>query len=113
MGAALLTRRKIIQELGLLDPKFYLWYEVVDFCRRVKSRGYEVKFFPGAVVAHAGAQSFSQLDIYDRKKILARSLFYYFRKNGSVGAASLVEMLMPRLINLLQKALKLKTRPHV
>ena len=119
MGAALLTRRKIIQELGFLDPKFYLWYEEVDFCRRVKSRGYEVKFFPGAVVAHAGAQSFSQLDIYDRKKILARSLFYYFRKNGSVGAASLVEMLMPavlllaRLINLLQKALKLKTRPHV
>src|SRR3989344_2972105 len=119
MGAALLTRRKIIQELGFLDPKFYLWYEEVDFCRRVKSRGYEIKYYPKAVVMHARAQSFSQLDVYERKKIVARSLLYYFRKNGGAVDVALIEVLMPavlvlaRLAKLLQRVFKLSTHPHV
>ena len=119
MGAALLTRRKVISELGFLDPKFYLWYEEVDFCRRVKARGYEIKYYPKAVVMHARAQSFSQLDVYERKKIVARSLLYYFRKNGGAVDVALIEVLMPavlvlaRLAKLLQRVFKLSTHPHV
>src|SRR3989344_1389811 len=36
MGAALATRRSIIDQLGFLDENFWLWYEEVDFCKRVK-----------------------------------------------------------------------------
>ncbi|MDP3741472.1 MAG: glycosyltransferase family 2 protein [bacterium] len=78
MGAALLTRRRITLKLGFLDEKFWLWYEEVDFCKRVKTAGHKIVFYPEAIVMHRGGESFSQFDLYKRKKTLAHSLIYYF-----------------------------------
>lgn len=83
MGAALMTRKSIIEKLGLFDEKFYLWYEEVDFCYRVKRDSLKVMYYPRAEVMHRTAQSFSQLRVFKRKKTVAKSLIYYFKKNGS------------------------------
>ena len=80
MGAVLLTRRPVIEELGFLDEGFWLWYEEVDFCYRVKRAGHRVMYCPEAVFMHLGGKSFSQMPILAKKKVMARSLFYYFRK---------------------------------
>lgn len=80
MGAVLLTRRATIERLGFLDEKFWLWYEEVDFCYRVKKSGGAVMYYPEARFVHHGGQSFSQVSVLKRKMILARSLFHYFKK---------------------------------
>lgn len=98
MGAALLTRRSVIERIEFLDEKFWLWYEEVDFCKRVKSAGYKVMYYPEALVMHHGGESFSQLDVLRRKKILAKSLVYYFEKNGSWWEVWLLRMMMPGVI---------------
>lgn len=119
MGAALLTRRSIISELGFLDEKFWLWYEEVDFCKRVKDAGYQVKYYSKAVVTHQGAQSFSQMNMYERKRAVARSLVYYFQKHGSWFEAILIEIAVPvvlftaKLLDYLQKVFKFRIKPHV
>ena len=53
-GAAMITRRRIINEVGLFDPAFFLTYEDIDFCWRARLRGYKIYFVPKSVVYHAG-----------------------------------------------------------
>jgi len=95
MGAALMTRRVIIQKLGLFDEKFWLWYEEVDFCRRVKQAGSKVMFDPRAQIEHCVGKSFEQFGVYERKKTLARSLTYYFQKNGRPWEVMLLNLILP------------------
>ena len=83
MGACLLTRRSIIEQIGFLDENFWLWYEEVDFCYRIRQAGYLIMYYPEAVFIHHGGRSFSQVSVFARKKIMANSLLYYFKKRWS------------------------------
>ena len=54
-GAFLMVRREVWQELGGFDESFFpLWFEDVDFCRRVHDRGYQLYYVPEAVARHRG-----------------------------------------------------------
>jgi GT2 family glycosyltransferase len=55
-GAALLTRRAVIDPIGALDEALF-WSEDVDFCRRAASAGWEVWFAPQASIIHHGSRS--------------------------------------------------------
>lgn len=118
MGAALLTRRKIIEHLDFLDENFWLWYEEVDFCKRVKQAGYQIKFYPPAEIIHYQAASFSQLEVYARKKAVGKSLVYYFKKNGYFWQVLLLRLSLPvvlfmaKFLDFIQKAFHFKIRPH-
>ena len=56
-GAALMVRQKVISQVGLLDEQFYMYYEDVDWCFRIKKRGWRIYFFPLAEIVHYGRQS--------------------------------------------------------
>lgn len=118
MGAAFLTRRSVIASLGFLDEIFWLWYEEVDFCKRIKSAGYQIKFFPKAVVMHSSGQSFSQIGVFERKKAVAKSLIYYFQKNGNIFEVCLIGIIIPlililaKILDYFQKFLGFKIKPH-
>ncbi len=81
MGAFFLVPRRIIDALGPFDERFFVWFEEVDFCRRVSAEGWEVRYWPGAQVIHHHAESFSQLKTYRKQFLLNQSLLHYFRKN--------------------------------
>ncbi|MBY0231357.1 MAG: glycosyltransferase family 2 protein [Gemmataceae bacterium] len=51
-GCCMLVRRRCWEELGGLDPAFFLYYEDVDFCRRARGAGWSVWFDPSATVMH-------------------------------------------------------------
>ena len=55
-GAALLTRRAVIDAIGPLDEAFF-WSEDVDFCRRVAAARWEVWYAPQAAIVHHGSRS--------------------------------------------------------
>jgi GT2 family glycosyltransferase len=54
MGACLLVRREAIEEVGLLDERFFLFSEETDWCYRFRRAGMRVVFFPGAECVHVG-----------------------------------------------------------
>lgn len=53
-GAALITRKEIIEKIGLFDDNFFMFFEDFDFCWRVRLYGKRVVFVPQAVVYHKG-----------------------------------------------------------
>ena len=61
-GAFLMIRRDIFDKLGGFDEQFWpVWYEDVDWCRRVSDAGYRIEFVPDAKARHAGAHSVGKL----------------------------------------------------
>ena len=56
-GCYLLIRREVVDKVGLFDPRFFMYYEEVDLCRRVKQAGWRVMFFNGTRVLHLGGES--------------------------------------------------------
>jgi GT2 family glycosyltransferase len=51
-GCCLLLRRDCLEQLGGLDPDYFLYYEDVDLCRRARALGWSVWFEPGLRVVH-------------------------------------------------------------
>lgn len=78
-GAALFLRRNALEKAGLLDEGFFIFFEEVDLCRRIKMAGYKIYFFPDARIVHYGGRSRRQI----RAAIMtanAQSMLRYFRK---------------------------------
>ena len=52
MGAAMMFRRSLLEKVGYLDESFPIFFNDVDFCRRVKECGFVNLYFPVALVEH-------------------------------------------------------------
>lgn len=51
-GANLVVRREVLERVGTFDEGFFLYFEEVDLCRRVREAGYGVWYLPDAGVVH-------------------------------------------------------------
>lgn len=56
-GAAMLIPRKTIEKVGLLDERYFLYFEDLDFCRRVQRAGLKVYYLPQAEIIHRHGES--------------------------------------------------------
>lgn len=56
-GAALLVRKSILDEVGPMDEGYFMFFEEMDLCRRIKIKGYPIYFIPSAVITHIGGAS--------------------------------------------------------
>lgn len=99
-GAFTIIRRNMLEQLGYFDERFFLYYEEVDLCRRIKAAGYEVWYWPDVVVMHLGGQSartIKELELSAHGSQLTlwrmRSRFLFYRKHhGFLGAWSAMQL---------------------
>lgn len=56
-GAAMIVRRRVLEEVGLLDEGFFLFAEDTDLCYRIKEKGWKVYYVPRAVIVHRHGSS--------------------------------------------------------
>jgi GT2 family glycosyltransferase len=52
IGAVLLLRAETLNQIGLLDPDYFLYREDVDWCLRARKRGYKILYVPEAYAWH-------------------------------------------------------------
>lgn len=83
MGAFFCIKRAVVEQIGLFDENFYLWFEEVDFCKRAKKAGWPIVYTSVAQTIHYGAQSFQQLLPLSKQWKFNRSMLYYFKKHHS------------------------------
>jgi GT2 family glycosyltransferase len=79
MGSVMLIPRGVIERVGLLDESFPIFFNDVDYCRRIKAAGYRLLYCPTAVVEHFVGGSTRKRPI--RMKIEShRSMYRYLKK---------------------------------
>ncbi|MEI8232698.1 MAG: glycosyltransferase family 2 protein [bacterium] len=52
-GAAMLISREVVVKVGLLDERFFLYYEDLDYCLRTVSAGFTIHINPDVIAEHA------------------------------------------------------------
>lgn len=56
-GCFMLVRREAIDQVGMMDERFFIYAEETDWCYRFRTKGLEVTFTPAAQIIHLGGQS--------------------------------------------------------
>lgn len=51
-GSCFAIKRHIIEEIGLLDPIYFMYYDEIDYCRRVSAHGYQIALVPRCRIHH-------------------------------------------------------------
>jgi N-acetylglucosaminyl-diphospho-decaprenol L-rhamnosyltransferase len=82
LGACLLVRRQAVESVGLLDERFFLYFEDVDWCYRMKQKGWGVFYHAESVVVHNYARESAQ-SVINRSFVahLASLVRYYDKWN--------------------------------
>lgn len=100
-GAFMILRPEAMRRAGLFfDESFFLYYEEVDLCRRVKQAGYRVFYWPDIRVTHLGGESArraqpEQITATGRQLALwrFRSEWIYYRKHHRLAAGWIARLL--------------------
>jgi hypothetical protein len=79
-GSFFAINRAALDAIGLLDEKYFIWFEEVDYCRRVKEKGMSVRYVPSIVAHDLGSRSFAKRGVIWKQKQFRRSMLTYFRK---------------------------------
>lgn len=94
-GAVLLLRCAMLGEIGAFDPRFFLYFEETDLCRRASSAGWGIWAIGTAVADHLDAASAKSLQRRMFQTCIAehyfRSRFYYLEKHFGWPAAVATE----------------------
>lgn len=79
-GSALMISGRARLTVGNLDPQFFIFFEEVDWCKRVREAGFEIHVVPEAVVRHQRSTTMSRFFVPSRVHH-AQSALKYFRKH--------------------------------
>jgi N-acetylglucosaminyl-diphospho-decaprenol L-rhamnosyltransferase len=80
LGACLLIRRAAIEQVGLLDEGFFMYFEETDLCYRMQAAGWQNWYTPSATAVHVGAHSTSR-DPERMSAIFFQSQARFWRKH--------------------------------
>jgi len=94
-GACLLVRRRVAEDAGLLDERFFLYTEDVDFCASVRASGWKVLFSPAAEIVHLRGRSRATA-VQQSNAAYRRSHLAFYQKHH------------PRMVPVLRAYLRLK-----
>jgi N-acetylglucosaminyl-diphospho-decaprenol L-rhamnosyltransferase len=92
-GCYYLVRRAVLNDIGLFDPRFFLYFEEVDHCRRARDAGWTVTYLPSTSVVHVGGESARSVALLSRDRQISalqiESELLYMRKHfGAPGLAA-------------------------
>lgn len=80
LGACILARRTIVEQIGLLDDNFFMYAEEVDWCYRIRQAGWAIWHVPQAHVTHIGGAATRQFR-HRMQIALYQSRLRFFRKH--------------------------------
>ncbi|MBZ5536905.1 MAG: glycosyltransferase [Acidobacteriia bacterium] len=81
-GACLMIRRSMFEEVGGFDERFHpAWFEDVDLCQQVKSRGAAIVYCAAATVVHSGGSSVQSMPAGRASEYFFQNMLRYSRKH--------------------------------
>jgi GT2 family glycosyltransferase len=92
-SSAMLVRREAAEEVGFLDPDFFVYYDECDFCRRLADAGWHRLYVPDARAIHHDQLATDLAAGLPRIVEFHRNRDLYMRKHGTPAAAAIVRVL--------------------
>lgn len=89
MGASMLTRREVIDACGGMDAAYFMYSEELDWCRRIRDAGWEIIYFPEALVIHYQGKSSEQASTARHINFNRAKLRYYRKFHGPLASGTL------------------------
>jgi GT2 family glycosyltransferase len=89
-GAALLFRRDVLERVGPLDERYYMWYDDVDWAQKLRKAGYDRVFVADAAIVHHGRSSARKLDNLALAQQMFDSEYTYLRLHAGLAATWMV-----------------------
>lgn len=85
-GACLMVKKQVIDRVGPLDEKFFMYMEDMDWCLRIRKAGYNVYYMREVeVVHHVGMSGREAVSASDRTFVEGyKSRLYYYRKHRGI-----------------------------
>jgi len=84
VGAALMVRREVWQQVGVLDENYFMYSEELDWQRRIKAAGWKIVYFPQAQVRHFEAQSSAQVPAATHIRFNTSKVRYFRKYHGAL-----------------------------
>lgn len=106
LGAALMISRPCLQAIGLMEERYFLYYEEIDWAVRARRAGYGLAFAPGAVIFHKEGGSIGSSSNKARRSLLSehymvRSALLFSRKFYPYYLPSVIVFLLAKTLQLL------------
>lgn len=84
-GAAMLVRTKAMNQVGLLDERFFMYAEDLDWCKRFREQGYDISYYPEIELIHhkykSGIKTESDLTSIQAKQYFYNTMLQYYDKH--------------------------------
>lgn len=79
-GSYFAINKTALEKIGLLDERYFIWFEEVDYCRMAKEQGMRVMYVPSIVAHDLVGKSAAQQKKFWRQEAFTRSMVAYFKK---------------------------------
>jgi GT2 family glycosyltransferase len=86
-GSCLLVRRNVIEQVGLLDDRFFMYSEELDWQKRIVDAGWKVVYLPRARVVHHEGKSSGQVVAFRHIRFSTSKVLYFLKHHGRPAAA--------------------------
>ena len=88
-GAAMLVRRRVVEEVGPLDEGYFMYSEELDWCRRIRGAGWKIAYTPAAEIIHYGGKSSEQVAASRHIYFQSSKVRYAHKVHGTLVAEAL------------------------
>jgi len=82
VGACLMVRRQVVERVGGLDEGYFMYFEELDWCRRIRQAGWEVVYLPSATVIHHEGKSSDQVVPLRHIRFQTSKVRYFMKHYG-------------------------------
>lgn len=80
-GAAMMFRRELTEKADLMNESFFLYYEEMDWCERIKRSGYQIWIEPQALIYHKESISVGHKSAL-KEYYMTRNRILFIRRNA-------------------------------
>jgi len=84
-GACLLIRKKTLEKVGFMDERFFMYYDEIDLCYRIKKRGGKIYFTPDIRIIHCANASSNQTPLESERYKYRSKLLFFKKRYGPLG----------------------------
>lgn len=79
-GAAMFIPRRVVEDVGMMAELYFLYYEELDYCVRIKKAGYEIWYEPASTILHKESMSVGKNSLL-KTFYMSRNRWVFLRRN--------------------------------